>query len=235
MKKRGFLLTLENVIYDESLEHLIENLFPKLTFKIIQFEEVFSNHENNNNNSNNNNNNISDDNNSINEKNYDEFKNEENDEKIQEKMAEMKNKSLKMYRRAYHMLYSMKRWKKREEILKEIETGNNVILINYCFKEISECICEDIDFDFAKTTYTGLIRPDKVLYFDDEKCKISTYFEFFKYVTKIKSNNINEYINDLKFNIELLINDYSKNKNDDFNINFYPNSIGEDLFMFVDV
>ena len=159
MKKRGFLLTLENVIYDESLEQLLENLFPKLTFKIIKFEEVFSNHENNNNNNNNKNKN---DNDSINEKNYDEFKNEENDEKIQEKMAEMKNKSLKMYRRAYHMLYSMKRWKKREEILKEIETGNNVILINYCFKEISECICEDIDFEFAKTTYTGLIRPDKV-------------------------------------------------------------------------
>ena len=234
MKKRGFLLTLENVIYDESLEQLLENLFPKLTFKIIKFEEVFSNHENNNNNNNNNNKN-NNDNDSINEKNYDEFKSEENDEKIQEKMAEMKNKSIKMYRRAYHMLYSMKRWKKREEILKEIETGTNVILINYCFKEISECICEDIDFEFAKTTYTGLIRPDKVLYFDDEKCKISTYFEFFKYVTKIKSNNINEYINDLKFNIELLINDYSKNKNDDFNINFYPMSIGEDLFMFADV
>ena len=232
MKKRGFLLTLENVIYDESLEQLLENLFPKLAFKIIKFEEVFSNHENNNNNNNNKNKN---DNDSINEKNYDEFKSEENDEKIQEKMAEMKNKSIKMYRRAYHMLYSMKRWKKREEILKEIETGNNVILINYCFKEISECICEDIDFEFAKTTYTGLIRPDKVLYYDDDKCKISTYFEFFKYVTKIKSNNIDEYINDLKFNIELLINDYSKNKNDDFNINFYPMSIGEDLFMFADV
>lgn len=223
MKKRGFLITLENIIYDENLENLLEHSFPKMSFKIIKFEDVFSHHKNDNSN------------NSIKEKNYDEYKSDENDEKIQEKMLEMKNKSIKMYRRAYHMLYSMKRWKKREEILKEIETGTNVILINYCFKEISECICEDIDFDFAKTTYTGLIRPDKVLYFDDEKCKISTYFEYFKYVTKIKNNNINEYINDIKFNIELLINDYSKNKNDDFNKNFYPMSIGEDLFMFADV
>ena len=73
-------------------------------------------------------------------------------------MAEMKNKSIKMYRRAYHMLYSMKRWKKREEILKEIETGTNVILINYCFKEISECICEDIDFEFAKKMLNKLVK-----------------------------------------------------------------------------
>jgi len=223
MKKRGFLITLENVIYDNNLENLLKGLYPKTPFKVIQFDDVFSNNAKN------------DLNNNKSENKFDVGKNDENDEKIKEKMEDMKNKSIKMYRRAYHMLYSMKRWKKREEILKELETGTNIILIDYCFKEISESICEDIDFEFAKTTYTGLLRPDKVLYYDDDNCKISTHFEYFKYVTKIKSNNINDYINDIKFTYELLINDYSKLKNDDFNKNFYPLTIGEDLFMFIDV
>ena len=80
-------------------------------------------------------------------------------------MREMKAKSERMYKRASHMLYAMERWKKREEILKELDKGNNIFVINYCFKEIGESVCEDLDIEWAKTHYTGLIRPDKILYF----------------------------------------------------------------------
>ena len=69
-------------------------------------------------------------------------------------MREMKSKSERMYKRASHMLYAMERWKKREEILKELDKGNNIFIINYCFKEIAENVCDDLDIEWAKTHYT---------------------------------------------------------------------------------
>ena len=63
-------------------------------------------------------------------------------------MREMKAKSERMYKRASHMLYAMERWKKREEILKELDKGNNIFVINYCFKEIGESVCEDLDIEW---------------------------------------------------------------------------------------
>jgi thymidylate kinase len=112
-------------------------------------------------------------------------------------MREMKAKSERMYKRASHMLYAMERWKKREEILKELDKGNNIVIINYCFKEIAENICDDLDIEWAKTHYTGLIRPDKVLYFELNNSGINKYFSHFKYLYKIKDNKLNSIINDI--------------------------------------
>ena len=89
-----------------------------------------------------------------------------------------------------------------------------VILINYCFKEISECICEDIDFEFAKTTYTGLIRPDKVLYFDDENCKINDHSEM-GYIFTCQFNNGKAKLSDYESILKDLIKTYDSSISDD--------------------
>ena len=150
-------------------------------------------------------------------------------------MREMKAKSERMYKRASHMLYAMERWKKREEILKELDKGNNIFVINYCFKEIGESVCEDLDIEWAKTHYTGLIRPDKVLYFELNNSGINKYFSHFKYLYKIKDNKLNSIINDISQCFINVQNEYNKNNIDDFSKNFYSNSIGEYLFMYTDI
>ncbi len=150
-------------------------------------------------------------------------------------MREMKSKSERMYKRASHMLYAMERWKKREEILKELDKGNNIVIINYCFKEIAENICDDLDIEWAKTHYTGLIRPDKVLYFELNNSGINKYFSHFKYLYKIKDNKLNSIINDISQCFMNVQNEYNKSTIDDFSKNFYSNSIGEDLFMYTDI
>ena len=150
-------------------------------------------------------------------------------------MREMKAKSERMYKRASHMLYAMERWKKREEILKELDKGNNIFIINYCFKEIAENVCDDLDIEWAKTHYTGLIRPDKVLYFELNNSGINKYFSHFKYLYKIKDNKLNSIINDISQCFINVQNEYNKNNIDDFSKNFYSNSIGEDLFMYTDI
>ena len=150
-------------------------------------------------------------------------------------MREMKSKSERMYKRASHMLYAMERWKKREEILKELDKGNNILAINYCFKEIGESVCEDLDIEWAKTHYTGLIRPDKVLFFELNNLGINKFFSHYKYMYKIKDNKINAVVNDISFNFTNLLIEYNKNGVDDFSKNFYFNSIGEDLFMYTDI
>ncbi len=150
-------------------------------------------------------------------------------------MREMKTKSERMYKRASHMLYAMERWKKREEILKELDKGNNILVINYCFKEIGESVCEDLDIEWAKTHYTGLIRPDKVLYFELNNSGINKYFSHFKYLYKIKDNKLNSIINDISQCFINVQNEYNKSNIDDFSKNFYSSSIGEDLFMYTDI
>ena len=150
-------------------------------------------------------------------------------------MREMKAKSERMYKRASHMLYAMERWKKREEILKELDKGNNIFVINYCFKEIGESVCEDLDIEWAKTHYTGLIRPDKVLYFELNNSGINKYFSHFKYLYKIKDNKLNSIINDISQCFINVQNEYNKSTIDEFSKNFYSNSIGEDLFMYTDI
>ena len=150
-------------------------------------------------------------------------------------MREMKAKSERMYKRASHMLYAMERWKKREEILKELDKGNNIFIINYCFKEIAENVCEDLDIEWAKTHYTGLIRPDKVLYFELNNSGINKYFSHFKYLYKIKDNKLNSIINDISQCFINVQNEYNKSNIDDFSKNFYSSSIGEDLFMYTDI
>lgn len=172
---------------------------------------------------------------------------------VQERIKMINNESVKMGKRARHMVNAMERWKIREEILKNIENGISVILLNFCFKDIAEIVDDETNIQWAKTQYTGYIRPDLVLYADTEEEVISKYFKDFKYM-----ENINEKLDakvrtkqstkelriipksvDDPFEITNIINHinrkliiYENSNEGDFETNFYPNSIGEDLFMY---
>ena len=84
-----------------------------------------------------------------------------------------------------------------------------------------------------KTHYTGLIRPYKVLFFELNNLGINKFFSHYKYMYKIKDNKINAVVNDISLNFTNLLIEYNKNGVDDFSKNFYFNSIGEDLLMYI--
>ena len=156
------------------------------------------------------------------------------DKEKQRQLKEIESKNEKMGKRAKHMLYAMERWKRREEILKDIDKGISVIVINYCFKEISEAVCEDLDFNWARTHYTGLVRPDRVLYYDNDNL-ITKYFSSYKYMVKIENKDMKSYIGEVDSFVIEVLKEYNKINTDDFAKNFYPSSIGEDLFMYQDI
>ncbi len=61
-------------------------------------------------------------------------------------------------------------------------------------------------------------------------------FQHYKYWRTIDANNTKEEIhNQIIRELEVLIKLYESNSDDDFLKNFYPTSIGEDLFMYKDI
>ena len=153
-----------------------------------------------------------------------------------EKQAELKymeKESRKMFYHASLMLAAREREIKRKEMLKELHLGNSIITINYCFDKIAKLICPDLDLNFAKQLFRGAIRPDIVIYQDKESCSyeelFSDYVKFYK-VSEDKDNIILNYIDDF-CSIYKNIKDHYRNGSDNYKRNFYPDSIGEDLFI----
>ncbi len=61
-------------------------------------------------------------------------------------------------------------------------------------------------------------------------------FENHKYWKIINANQDKDKVHsNIVENLEILMKEYQSNSLDEFNKNFYPNSIGEDLFMYKDV
>lgn len=111
------------------------------------------------------------------------------------------------------------------------------------------CLCPD----------QGLPRPDIVFQLDadidkikkrdgfgEEKYETEEFqkrvqkafqnFHKFKYWNIIDANqDVNKIHQDITAGVEKLLKEYSKSDTDEFKKNFYPNSIGEDLFMYPDV
>lgn len=221
-KKRGLLITIENMDLSESdinaLEENIKNHTKLLNIKIIKFPDP--------------------------------------SEKETKRVNEIKSQNLKMGKRAELMIKAMERWKMRETLLDGILNGQNYIIINYGFKDILNALDDYTNIAWAKTPYIGYIRPDLVLYLDTENHLFSNSYKnlFFmqnvkEAVTfkkdKIQNQLISEIAllpydehdvnNDIKNNIVNHINKVKKiydfAKNNAFEHNFYPSSIGEDLFM----
>ena len=61
-------------------------------------------------------------------------------------------------------------------------------------------------------------------------------FEHYRYWRIINADQEKEKVhNDIIAELENLRKEYEANENDDFSRNFFPNSIGEDLFMYKDI
>ena len=153
-------------------------------------------------------------------------------EKEQE-MKMMENESKKMFYRASLMLSARDRELKRKEILKELSNGNNIITINYCFYKIAKFLKQENDFNFPKQLFRGAIRPDIVI-FQNQEYNYNEIFQDYPIFYKVnddKENIITNYIDDM---IQLYRNtkeSYKGSGKDDYKRNFYPKSIGEDLFI----
>ena len=156
-------------------------------------------------------------------------------EEKEEEIKEIESKNEKMGKRAKHMLYGMERWKKREEILKELDKGTTIIVLDYCFAKISESVCEDLEYQWGKSQFTGLVRPDRVFYYELKEEVITKFFGNFKYMVQLKDKEENKVVEDVKAGYNELNKIYTKSGVDDFTKNFYPSSIGEDLFMYQDI
>ena len=50
------------------------------------------------------------------------------------------------------------------KILEGLFLGHNIITFNYCFEKIINALNEDLDINFAKRLFKGMIRPDVVIY-----------------------------------------------------------------------
>ena len=158
-----------------------------------------------------------------------------------EKQTEMKyiqRESPKMFNRASLMLSAHSRELKRMEMLEELTSGNNIITINYCFDKILKALNDDLDINFAKKLFRGMIRPDIVIYHNCPQ-NSDEFFGEYKMIKKFEKNSDNNNTNNNSIDIyekeisELYQNtlDFYSNWKDNYKKNYFPNSIGEDLFI----
>ena len=144
----------------------------------------------------------------------------------------IQRESKKMYNRANLMLTAYSREIKRTEILEGLFLGHNIITFNYCFEKIINALNEDLDINFAKRLFKGMIRPDVVIFHNCEK-NLEDIFHECKMINNYKNdreNIIEKYENEI---IELYKStlDYYGSLCDDHRKNYFPKSIGEDLFI----
>ena len=144
----------------------------------------------------------------------------------------IQRESKKMYNRANLMLTAYSREIKRTEILEGLFLGHNIITFNYCFEKIINALNEDLDINFAKRLFKGMIRPDVVIFHNCEK-NLEDIFHECKMINNYKNdreNIIEKYENEI---IELYKStlDYYGSWCDEHRKNYFPKSIGEDLFI----
>jgi hypothetical protein len=147
-------------------------------------------------------------------------------------MKYIQRESPKMFNRASLMLTAHSRELKRIEMLEDLSLGYNIITINYCFEKIIKALNEDLDINFAKRLFRGMIRPDVVIYHKCEKNleEIFGEYKMIKNYVNNRENIIEKYEKEISELYENTL-DYYKSWNDDYKKNFFPESIGEDLFI----
>jgi len=151
----------------------------------------------------------------------------------EKEIQDMQSKSPKLYNRASLMLSAHSRELKRIEMLEQLSKGNNIITINYCFNKILNAINEYIDINFAKKLFRGLIHPDIIIYHKCEK-DLEQYFAEYKIInnyTNDRDNIIEKYRKELKELYKITLRNYEDDNSQKFK-NYYPHSIGEDLFIY---
>lgn len=162
-------------------------------------------------------------------------------------------KNLKSFKqRATHQLISFNRWEKREMILSKIEGGTHVLVKNYAFDSITDLLASGEKLDNCLFCDKGLPRPDIIFQLDADveiltkRKNLSGSIEFYQkkqeaykeFYDKLywKTINVNRDISEVsKYiidDINSLLKEYKENlKIDEMKKNFYPNTVGEDLFL----
>ena len=152
----------------------------------------------------------------------------------EEELKFMEKESIKMFSHASLMLIARERELKRKDMLQELNNGNNIISINYCFDKISQLLNPDLDLDFAKQLFRGAIRPDIVIVQEKENNNLDEIFTdyafMFKKVNNEKKNILINYVDDV-VKIYRATKEKYKQSNDNYKNNYYPYNIGEDLFI----
>ena len=151
----------------------------------------------------------------------------------EDEMKFMEKESKKMFYRASLMLSARDRELKRKEMLEELNNGNNIITINYCFYKIAIFLKQQSDKNFAKQLFRGAIRPDIVICQNDDNNYNELLSEYPNILFKVdddKENIISNFIDDI-VNIYQDTKENYKTYKDNYKKNYYPNSIGEDLFI----
>ena len=152
----------------------------------------------------------------------------------EEELKFMEKESIKMFSHASLMLIARERELKRKDMLQELNNGNNIISINYCFDKISQLLNPDLDLNFAKQLFRGAIRPDIVIVQEKENNNLDEIFTdyafMFKKVNNEKKNILINYVDDV-VKIYRATKEKYKQSNDNYKNNYYPYNIGEDLFI----
>jgi dTMP kinase len=155
--------------------------------------------------------------------------------------------------RAIHLLFSLNRWEVKDNLLRLLLKGNNVICDRYAFSGVAYSVSNGVPFEWCLGPDRGLPRPDLVIQLDSdidslkqrEGYGLERYeneefqrlvkenyrkFENYIYWKVMKANSgVDSIHRDVVKEVEGLINEYN-NKPDNMTRNFYPNSIGQDLF-----
>ena len=152
----------------------------------------------------------------------------------EEELKFMEKESIKMFSHASLMLIARERELKRKDMLQELNNGNNIISINYCFDKISQLLNPDLDLNFAKQLFRGAIRPDIVIVREKENNNLDEIFTdyafMFKKVNNEKKNILINYVDDV-VKIYRATKEKYRQSNDNYKNNYYPYNIGEDLFI----
>ena len=151
----------------------------------------------------------------------------------EEELKFMEKESIKMFSHASLMLIARERELKRKDMLQELNNGNNIISINYCFDKISQLLNPDLDLNFAKQLFRGANRPDIVIVQEKENNNLDDIYRLcfiFKKVNNEKKNILINYVDDV-VKIYRATKEKYRQSNDNYKNNYYPYNIGEDLFI----
>ena len=172
---------------------------------------------------------------------------------VTEKIENLKE----MKYRARHMLYVYNLWQMREDILRDLAEGITVIFINYCYCNVAAGLQKQLTWEFLTLPCQGLVRPDLVFFLDVNKEDILKRLPSFQEESEEEQENyFDQYENFMKMRywkvvdakknkqdvhgqiiseLTQLENEYKRQEMEDFKKNFYPKTIGEDVFLYPEV
>ncbi|XP_072983809.1 thymidylate kinase-like [Typha latifolia] len=68
--------------------------------------------------------------------------------------------------RAVHLLFSANRWEKRSLMETKLRSGATLVVDRYSYSGVAFSTAKGLDIEWCKTSETGLIAPDLVIYLD---------------------------------------------------------------------